>query len=136
MGYYDSDNHTDECQHCGEPLTGRQERYCSAACRQAGFRESRRPRRRLALKPCPLCGDSFLATYPLKKFCDYESEAERDCQDAQDDLEEAELIAAVEREEAVCAHCGEPAGWSGRGRPRRFCSNRCKTADYRKRKIA
>lgn len=133
MGYYDSENHTDECQHCGEPLTGRQERYCSPACRQAVFRDSRKPRKPREWKPCPLCGEPFEAIHPLKKFCDYEDEAERHCQDAQDDLEEAEAIAAVEREEAVCAHCGEPAEWSGRGRPRRFCSNRCKTADYRKR---
>ncbi|MEU7163179.1 hypothetical protein AB0A70_00775 [Streptomyces morookaense] len=136
MGYYEHDNHADDCQDCGKRLTGRQERFCSAACRQAGYRASKKPRKPIVWKICPLCGETFEATHPLKKYCDYSDEAERDCQDAQDDLEEAQWIAEYDRKNATCAHCGEPAGWSGHGRPRRFCSNRCKTADYRKRRAA
>ncbi|MGW2230175.1 hypothetical protein [Streptomyces formicae] len=134
MGYYEDPEY--DCQYCGSPLTGRQERYCSGTCRQAAYRASKKPRTPIVLKECPLCGDRFEVTHPRKKYCDYQDEAERHCQDAQDDLEEAEWIADAERREAICAHCGEPAGWSGRGRPRRFCSNRCKTADYRRHKTA
>jgi endogenous inhibitor of DNA gyrase (YacG/DUF329 family) len=88
------------------------------------------------MQPCPLCGDQFQVTNARKKFCDYYDEAEDWCRTAQDDLEEAADIAAALREEAECAHCGEPAGWTGKGRPRRFCSPICKQRDYRARKAA
>ncbi|NEA19188.1 hypothetical protein [Streptomyces halstedii] len=133
MGYYAPDNHLCDCGHCGQRLTGRQERYCSAACRQAAYRGSKQPKR-LEFKPCPLCGEPFHVTSKRKKFCDYHDEAEDDCRAAQDDLDDAAWLAAEERRTALCVHCGQPAGWSGRGRPRRFCSNHCKQADYRKRR--
>ncbi|WHM36236.1 hypothetical protein [Streptomyces sp. BPTC-684] len=133
MGYYPPYNHLPDCGHCGQRLTGRQERYCSPSCRQAAYRATKRPTGP-RLKPCPLCGEHFLITSKRKKYCDYYDEAERDCQTMQDDLEEAAWIAAEERKTAECAHCGEPAGWTGRGRPKRFCSRRCRQADYRKRK--
>ncbi|WP_457031137.1 hypothetical protein [Kitasatospora sp. P5_F3] len=133
MGYYSADSHADDCENCGRTLIGRQERYCSATCRQTAFRNSKQPRR-WQLKPCPLCGEHFEATSTRKKYCDYYDEAERDCQTAQDDLEEAAELAGLARTEAECAHCSGPAGWTGRGRPRRFCSPRCKQADYRVRR--
>lgn len=133
MGYYAPDNHLPDCGHCGQRLTGRQERYCSAVCRQAAYRASKQPNR-LTYKPCPLCGEPIQVTSKRKKFCDYYDEAEDDCRAAQDDLNDAEWLAAEERRTAQCTHCGKPTGWSGRGRPRRFCSNRCKQADYRTRR--
>ncbi|RSS82460.1 hypothetical protein [Streptomyces sp. WAC06614] len=136
MGYYGHENRTDDCQNCGQPLSGRQERFCSAACRQASYRRKSQPAKARSMKPCPLCGDHFEVTHALKRFCDYEDEAEDFCRDAQDDLEEAKDIAQWQRENAACAHCGKPARWSGRGRPRRFCSDRCKTAQHRKAKAA
>jgi endogenous inhibitor of DNA gyrase (YacG/DUF329 family) len=136
VGYYSYDNQADRCEHCGKQLEERQERYCSHACRQGAYRTRKRPRKRPQLKRCPLCGEGFEVTHPRKKYCDYNDEAEEDCRTAQDDLDEAAELAAMERAEAECAHCGNPAGWTGRGRPRRYCSNRCKTAAYRNRKRA
>ncbi len=133
MGYYSADNHADECGECGQRLTGYQERYCSARCRQAAFRRAKQPVRS-RLKLCPLCGEMFVVTSSRKKFCDYYDEAEQDCQAAQDDLYEAAEIAPIVRMEADCARCSRPVNWSGRGRPKRFCSPRCKQADYRARK--
>lgn len=132
MGYYSWENQREDCGHCGQRLTGMQEHYCSARCRQAEYRAGKKGRAKLA--PCPLCGEGFVVTNSRKKYCDYFDEAETDCQTAQDDLEEGAWLAAEERKTAECAHCGEPAGWSGRGRPKRFCTPRCKQADYRKRR--
>ncbi|MGK5533483.1 hypothetical protein [Streptomyces sp. URMC 129] len=137
MGYYERENWAERCEQCGGPLNERQERYCSARCRQAAYRARKIPgRKEREWKTCPLCGELFEVTRPGKKFCDYWDEAEADCKAAQDDLEEAAEEAAQARQNAVCENCGEPAGWSGRGRPRRYCSNRCKTAAYRHRKAA
>lgn len=133
MGYYAPAEQCDRCDHCGEYLTGQQERYCSGACRQAAHRARNRPARP-DMKPCPLCGELFEPLRPRQKYCDYAEEAGTDCMTAQDDLEEAAWLAAEDRKDARCAYCGEPAGWSGRGRPRRFCSSRCKQADYRQRR--
>lgn len=136
MGYYARDNWAERCEQCGDPLNERQERYCSGACRQAAYRERKQPRKGRELKRCPLCGELFEVTRRGKKFCDYWDEAEDDCKTAQDDLQEDSEEAAQARRDATCENCGEPAGWSGRGRPRRYCSDRCKTAAYRRRQAA
>ncbi|MEV0117582.1 hypothetical protein AB0H77_30815 [Streptomyces sp. NPDC050844] len=133
MGFYSDDDQLDRCERCREYLTGRQERYCSPACRQAAHR-ARQPRERPPMKPCPLCGELFEVWHPRKRFCDYYDEAGYDCINAQEDLKEAAEDALEARKSAQCAQCAEPAGWTGRGRPRRFCSQRCKQADYRKRR--
>lgn len=134
MGYYAPDNQLSNCGRCGEALTGRQERYCSQACRQAAHRAGQRTTFRPAMKPCPLCGELFEASHPRKRYCDYYDEAGYDCINAQEDLREAVEDALEARRTARCANCGEAAGWGGRGRPRRFCSRRCKQADYRQRR--
>ena len=131
MGYYSHDQHETNCVRCGAALTGRQERYCSPRCRQAAYRAGRR--KRPEMKKCPLCGNLFEAWHPRKKYCDYNDEAGYDCINAQEDLKEAAEDARESRQRARCAHCGGPAGWTGRERPRHFCSNRCKQADYRNR---
>lgn len=38
------------------------------------------------------------------------------------------------RDFPICAHCGVEAGYAGIGRPRKFCSDRCRVAAYRARK--
>ncbi|MFE1872612.1 hypothetical protein ACFW9N_17150 [Streptomyces sp. NPDC059496] len=133
MGFYSYDDQLERCARCGEYLTGRQERYCSPACRQAAHR-ARQPRELPPMKNCPLCGELFEVWHPRKRFCDYKDEAGYDCVNAQEDLLEVAEFALEDRRAARCAHCGESAGWTGKGRPRRFCSPRCKQADYRKRK--
>ncbi len=132
MGYYSAADQLDRCERCGEYLTGRQERYCSPACRQAAHRARNRPAH-VPMKPCALCGELFEPLHHRQKFCNYADEAGTECQAMQDDLEEAAWLTQEARKEARCAHCSKPAGWIGRGRPRRFCSRRCKQADYRKR---
>lgn len=87
------------------------------------------------MKTCELCGELFEPLHHRQKYCNYDDEAGFDCINAQEDLREAAEDALEARRTARCAHCSEPAGWSGRGRPRRFCSRRCRQADYRKRKI-
>lgn len=134
MPYYAWTEHSEDCEHCGERLAGKQERYCSPACRQAVYRARKDPSALPKLKPCELCGEAFQPKNARQRWCDYAEEAERDCQSIQDDLEEAAEYAAEERREVLCEHCGESAGWTGQGRPRKFCSNRCKTAEYRARK--
>ncbi|MFF6808613.1 hypothetical protein ACFZAG_01770 [Streptomyces sp. NPDC012403] len=140
MPFYSYEAHRDTCAWCPKPLTGRQERFCSQKCRVADLRDRKRRERLKAeggpkFAACPLCGEQYEVKRG-KKFCDYYDEAEITCKTAQDDLEEAAWIAAEERKEATCAHCGKPAGWGGRGRPRKFCSNRCKTAYGRANKSA
>ncbi|MYW05762.1 hypothetical protein [Streptomyces sp. SID3343] len=75
-----------------------------------------------------------MITSRRKKYCDYYDEAGFECQTAQDDHGEAQDFAAMMRVDAQCIRCDEPAGWKGQGRPRRYCSNRCKQADYRSRR--
>lgn len=134
MGYYAPGNRLSNCGRCGEYLTGRQERYCSPACRQAAHRAGRRTTSRPPMKPCPLCGELFEVWHPRKRYCDYNEEAGYDCINAQEDLVEASEFALEARRQASCAHCGESAGWTGRGRPKRFCTRRCRQANYRKRR--
>ncbi|MFZ4203354.1 hypothetical protein ACWDLL_09430 [Streptomyces griseoincarnatus] len=47
-----------------------------------------------------------------------------EAQNAQDEAEEM-------RECAECELCGKAIEYGGKGRPRRFCAPRCKTAFYR-----
>lgn len=56
----------------------------------------------------------------------------------QNELAELRNQAEDDRWDAQCARegCEENTGWDGAGRPRRFCSARCKTAHYRAAKRA
>ncbi len=130
MGYYAPAAHSARCDQCGGPLSGRQERYCSGRCRQAAHRARTRPHP--AEKSCPLCGQLFEPLNRWQKYCAYD-EAGYDCINAQEDIAEAAEDAREARTAARCTHCAGPTGWGGRGRPRRFCSSKCRQADYRKR---
>lgn len=132
MPYYPWSSHSDKCGWCGERLTGKQERYCETKCRVAAWRAGKNPRPEP--RTCVLCGEEFFPRHKRQHYCDYFDDAERACKLMQDDLEEAADFAAEDRANALCEHCGESAGWTGNGRPRKFCSDRCKTAEYRARK--
>ncbi|MCI3271008.1 hypothetical protein [Streptomyces cylindrosporus] len=114
------------CAHCGDPLTGRQRRACSARCRKALQRTSP------SLRTCKLCNQPFKPVGPGRRtVCPYE-DADDYCQGLQDEAEDAEAIRQAQLREAVCAcGCGRALPYSGRGRPPRFASPACKTRTYR-----
>jgi hypothetical protein len=135
MPQYPHDQHTSACVHCSTPLGGRQERYCSAACRQAVYRAGKRGGHP-ALRVCELCGGTFEPVRPRQRYCTYDiagfdDEAGGECESKQAELLEIADYWKEARATAVCAHCGEPVGWAGRGRPRKYCSGRCKVAAFR-----
>ncbi len=125
MGYYtwESGHRRSDCEHCGRSLTGRQERVCSPACRQALKRAAKRTREHLYGLDCPRCGDAFNPVNQHQKMCSDCARAEREAAD------EA-------RWEAVCGldGCEDNAGWMGDGRPRRYCSTAHKQKAYRLRR--
>jgi endogenous inhibitor of DNA gyrase (YacG/DUF329 family) len=116
----------DDCLGCGEPLSGRQRRYCSPTCRKR-YQRSKTPK---LLRTCARCGQPFSEYAGRQKFCGPE---DRDyyCDDLlseEDDDRSARMAALAEAE---CEHCQTPVPYSGRGRPKRFCAPRCRTAFYR-----
>ena len=118
-----------DCAYCHRwlPDSARAHRkYCSARCRQADYRYAR-----ATLIPCELCGREFRPLRGRQSVCDYNDQAVTSCRSLQDELAQREREAQDERWDSTCAHCGEHAGWSGAGRPRRFCAPRCRTAFYR-----
>lgn len=153
MPYYDWDNHRDTCEHCGVTLSGRQERWCSERCRQAGRSAAKRPFRTVN---CELCGEPFVTQNSRKKRCDLatgmdpssprytEAHAERDaiadagpkdlCWELQE-AEDAVKSAAVDtRDFPECAHCGAEDEYAGTGRHRKYCSDRCRVYAHRAQK--
>lgn len=119
---------------CSEWLTGRQVRFCSAKCKMRAHRLEKAPRP--AEKTCVLCGATFRPLRGKQTYCDFDNDANETCAA----LQIARLSQARELEDSRwdkdCEHCGDNAGWDGIGRPRRFCSPRCKTAFYRATKKA
>lgn len=126
-----------ECERYGcsnEPLG--KSRFCSPACRAADWRDSKRATLRQEVD-CELCGTPFFPRYGNQRVCDYNSrQAGADCRSLQDDLMEAQEETQEERMSAVCERegCEVLVYRPGRGRPKRFCSPRCKTAHYRSEK--
>lgn len=121
-------NFEPDCLNCGEPLTGRQRRTCSARCRKAIQRTP------AALRTCRLCKQPF---QPIGRgrpsVCDYKTEADAYCQDLQDAQDDAQASRRAALAGAVCAGpgCSVPLPHAGPGRPRRFHSRSCKARTYR-----
>jgi hypothetical protein len=127
MGYYAWQAHESNCVICSRSLSGRQERYCSNACRQAHKRLSALTSDAdMGKRACEFCERDFWPETKNQRFC---------CADcsmrAKDEL-------VKEREDAVCQldGCEENAGWDGVGRARRYCCNAHKAKAYRLRKAA
>ena len=127
-----------DCIECGDWLPdtsprGRRSRadrqYCSDACRKRAYR--REHRQEPAEKVCILCGAAFRPLRGKQTYCDYIDQASPSCAQLQYEMEQRARELENERYDRMCAHCGEFTGWDGLGRPRRFCSPRCKTAFYR-----
>lgn len=136
--------HTIQCARCGGRLGENQERYCSAACRASAWRIAQweEERKNLGLPlhtSCALCGERINVTSKSKTSCD-ENDRNDDCVDAQASVRLDEINARDEAEElreyAECEHCGADIGYGGKGRPRRFCTPRCRTAFYRAERAA
>lgn len=125
---------TPSCEECNEWLTGRQSRFCSAKCKMRSRRRERGTPP--AEKVCVLCGATFRPLRGKQAFCDYMDQADDSCSEMQNARDTHRLMLDEQRWEALCARCKESAGWDGVGRPRKFCSDRCKTAHYRATKRA
>ncbi|GHJ27124.1 hypothetical protein TPA0910_15570 [Streptomyces hygroscopicus subsp. sporocinereus] len=124
-----SDTQSCEGPGCDEWLTGRQARFCSPRCKMRAHRHEKAPRP--AEKVCILCGATFRPLRGKQTYCDFTNDADETCAALQN--ERLSLARELEdtRWDKDCEHCGVNAGWDGAGRPRRFCSPRCKTAFYR-----
>lgn len=125
LGFHDSP----VCEECPEWLTGRQSRYCSPRCRQRAYRRARASTTPARL--CVLCGAEFRPVRGKQTYCDYESSAGPSCAAMQEERQERVRELDNARWDAACAHCGRNVDWEGVGRPRRYCSPRCRTAFYR-----
>jgi hypothetical protein len=130
------------CEECGDSLPARSSNghrtrsdalYCSPRCRVKAHRHANpRNASTVAEKPCAVCGALFRPTRGNQTMCD----SNQSC--VQMRSQRMLLLYEVEQAEsarwdAICARegCDNNAGWMGSGRPRKFCSDRCKTAHYR-----
>lgn len=124
-----------ECEVCGEWLEGRQTRFCSARCRQRHYRATHPVD--IPLSTCALCGTEFRPVRGKQRVCAVPEQADATCRELQQERDRIAREHADEldeqRWEATCARegCDESTGWEGVGRPRRFCSDRCRVAHYR-----
>lgn len=128
MTYYETN-----CAGCDQPLTGRQRKWCSDRCR---LRQYNKP---LPLRDCNICGQPFTPINSRQRVCRFgvdngPGDPCYDVQDRADEHEEYVVHAWREvREDALCEGptCTAPIPYAGRGRPRRFCSARCRVAASR-----
>lgn len=127
MGYYAWQAHESNCVICSRSLSGRQERYCSNACRQAHKRLSAlTDDADMGKRTCDFCDRDFWPETTRQRYC---------CADCS---ALAKDEAVKEREEATCQleGCEENAGWDGVGRARKYCCPAHRTKAYRLRKAA
>lgn len=125
------------CIECGTPLKGRQVRTCSTRCRVADYRRSRRQGPKL--RTCRLCGQPFTPVNSRQRMCRFgidnmPGDPCYEAQDAADEHEEFVVQAWREvRDSLLCEgpDCTAHIPYSGRGRPKRFCSARCRVAASR-----
>lgn len=125
MGYYAWQAHESNCVICSRSLSGRQERYCSNACRQAHKRATKLTNGAVLDKRiCDFCDRQFYPENARQRFC---------CPECSLLSQDAAVRA---REDAVCQldGCEENAGWDGVGRARKYCSRAHQQKAYRQRK--
>lgn len=128
------------CDFCGDWLTGEQVRFCSDSCRAKHRYYRDKPR----MRECEVCGElmDLRRGNPRRRRCSLGTGPDDDAgpgdpcwelQEAEAERKRAELDA---RDFPICAHCGAEAEYAGRGRHRKYCSDRCRVAAYRARKRA
>ena len=136
----DSGHFNDTCEFCGERLTGEQVRFCSANCRAKYHYYKDKPRTRT----CEVCGElmNLRIGNPRRRRCslgtgpDADAGPDDPCWDLQQEEAKRKREAEDARDFPICAHCGAEAEYAGRGRHRKYCSDRCRVAAYRARKHA
>src|SRR5690606_15432374 len=134
----DSGHFNDTCEFCGERLTGEQVRFCSANCRAKYHYYKDKPRTRT----CEVCGElmNLRIGNPRRRRCslgtgpDADAGPDDPCWDLQQEEAKRKREAEDARDFPICAHCGAEAEYAGRGRHRKYCSDRCRVAAYRARK--
>lgn len=128
------------CVFCGEWLTGEQVLYCSDSCRVKYRYYKDKPRTRI----CEVCGElmNLRVGNPRRTRCslgtgpDADAGPDDPCWDLQQEEAKRKREAEDARDFPICAHCGAEAEYAGRGRHRKYCSDRCRVAAYRARKRA
>ncbi|WP_157995663.1 hypothetical protein [Thermomonospora amylolytica] len=130
---YASGSRRDDCANCGEWLDGRQTQWCSERCRTESNR--REARRKAGPRYCELCGNPLHYSNPGKRCRMGEDTVPGElCYEQQHAPYAARRAAEDARWDAVCI-CGINAGWDGVGRPRKYCSTKCRVRAHRARKL-
>ncbi|GAA0914892.1 hypothetical protein GCM10009549_29820 [Streptomyces thermoalcalitolerans] len=114
--------------------TRRQRLTCSAACRKRLQRA--RQGYQKPFKPCRFCGE-LIDSYRGNDVRCPEDDRSDYCDDLQWAKEERQARLEARKEgpvECEGPNCTAEVVWSGRGRPRRFCSGRCRMAAVRARR--
>lgn len=136
----ESGHYNDTCEFCGERLIGEQVLFCSATCRAKHRYYKNRPRTRA----CELCGQLMNLRFgdARRRRCslgtgpDADAGPDDECWELQNKEATRRAREEDERDFPICAHCGVEAEYAGRGRHRKYCSDRCRVAAYRARKRA
>ncbi|MFJ9728304.1 hypothetical protein ACIRP3_36735 [Streptomyces sp. NPDC101209] len=122
------------CGGCDEPLTGRQRKWCSAACRLRQYSKAKP----LQSRTCRDCGQPFIPRHWNQRRCRFGEDNERGdaCFERQEAAEErAEDVNAWRdaRDEGECLApgCSAPVPYAGNGRPKFYCSARCRVRAHR-----
>lgn len=130
------------CEACGGPLEaqtrGRRSRFCSTNCRQLNHRVTRREApatqdasvalsQLVRLCASEACTTAFVMTHPAQRFC----LTHRAPSAATHQPATGEAAAGVDAVAGWCVHCREVLPPHTVGRPRRFCSTRCRKASHR-----
>ncbi len=118
------------CNWCDKSLAGpSHKRYCNSACRQAAYRDSKKPRKREAKSPCVRCGD---------KHPEFRNQHGAYCEECMSTKAEQNSETEEARWDAQCTltGCESNAGWDGKGRARIYCSNAHRAKAYRLRRTA
>jgi len=139
--YYPTNGHrNDTCVYCHEALTGEQVLYCSDSCRVKYRYHKDKPRTRI----CEVCGEvmNLRVGNPRRKRCSLGTGPDADagpgdeCWELQNEEAARKAREIDARDFPICAYCGAEAEYAGRGRHRKYCSDRCRAAAYRARKRA
>jgi hypothetical protein len=122
------------CAGCDEPLTGRQRKWCSSACRLRQYSKAKP----LPSRTCRDCGEVFIPRHWNQRRCRYnEDNGPGDaCFDLQDEADAHLMNVEAWRDVRSTSTCEAPAceesvPYSGNGRPRYYCSAKCRVRAHR-----
>jgi endogenous inhibitor of DNA gyrase (YacG/DUF329 family) len=115
------------CDYCGEPFlpTRKSMRFCCHACEKSDYNRRRRHARKTVA--CTVCGAQFTRRNKRNKYCSAE------CGRIGHNIRWRERHASPIIE-GTCLACGEPTVSTRGSQPRRYCSVRCKSTDWMRRR--